>query len=123
VTLPFPLPAWDPQDPTSLQFILDRLAQSVIDTGSQALRMRYGTVLVHWAASATSDAATVTHGLGTTPVAVAVTGKGTMADTTNSANSYWWGDETSTIFKVRGKTVGGAAIGPGDSTVTWIAIG
>jgi hypothetical protein len=106
-----------------MQYILDLLAQSVIDTGGQSLKVRFGTALVHWNASATSDAATVTHGLGNPPVVAVITGKGTMADTTNSANSYWWGDETSTIFKVRGKTVGGGAIGPGDSTVTWIAIG
>jgi hypothetical protein len=61
------LPLWDgTQD--GLQYILDLLAQSVIDTGGRQVKERFGLVNVGAGADVT-----VTHGLGTTPLNIQAT--------------------------------------------------
>lgn len=63
-----PLPPFDPGDPAGLQFILDRLADAAIDTGGQAVKLRFGTSSVTFTASANSAQVTIPHGMGSKPV-------------------------------------------------------
>lgn len=78
MTLPLP-PVHDYGDPPSLdpgavQFAFDQLSKLFLDTGGRSLKIRAGTDTVTYpGASATSNAKTVNHGLGSTPIAVLLT--------------------------------------------------
>lgn len=87
-------------------------------------KIAFGQSLLQYPSSGSgSDTATVTHGLGVTPVVVTATN--------NEGNSFDFshilaitvGNFTATTFQMRGVTANGGNIGPGSITVNWVAIG
>jgi hypothetical protein len=68
-----PIPTLDPEH-RNLQFILDRLVQSGVDTGGRQVKVRFGSGTITWpGGAATSNQLTVAHGMGGTPTNVYLT--------------------------------------------------
>lgn len=101
----------------NIQFNFDKLAQLVIDTGGQTLKLRAGSATLTWAASDTSGDATVSHGLGSEPVAVIATSDFNTAYAAITVIS-----KDATDFVLRGRDVAGTSR-TGSNTVYWAAIG
>jgi hypothetical protein len=99
-----------------VQANFDWLLKRFLDTGGRSGSIRFGTAVVTFSAADTSDTETVTHGLGTTPVAVVV-----------SANIFSPGifavtqSVGATTFQTRAITRSGTHTG--DVTIFWIAVG
>ena len=97
----------------------EKLAGVLVDTGGRLVRVRFGTDTLSFSASATSATKTVTHGLGTTPVAA-------MAICNVSSDYIVLGtidgslnDET---FQLAGRTNGGGSI-TATPRFYWVALG
>lgn len=112
-----PIPVYD-GDPQTLQFILERLAMSAIDTGGRSIKLRWGTGTLTFAASTDSAHVTVTHGMGSAPVAVAPIAS--SAPTFNDIPRFNVDAFTSTTFGINGqKSVANST----SVNFLWIAIG
>jgi hypothetical protein len=96
----------------------DWLLKRFLDTGGRSAGIRFGSGTLTWpGGSAFTNATSVTHGLGTTPAAVLVTGSG--GATLVTANTVG-----ATTFNALGCTIDGST--PAASTTItfyWLAIG
>lgn len=101
-------------DGTNAQFIFDLLAQSGVDTGGRQLKLRLGVETISVVAQNNGDA-TVTHGMGSTPVAVVCT-----TDQLNWFASADTLDDDS--FRIQIREYQGASVTV-DVTVYWVALG
>lgn len=96
------------------------LARLVLDTGGRSIGIRFGTnSTVDWAASKDSSTATVTHGLGKTPIVVLCQFHDTGSLTTSPVANV--GGLTSTQFSIAGHN--DTAITATDVPFFWVVIG
>lgn len=115
--MPLALPPYDPDDPEGTQFILDLIAKAMIDTGGRAIKVRFGTDTVVYTAANSSAAKTISHGLGTAPIAVF------CQMTSPVVNSIFYIDSVSaTTFVTRGHETTNAAV-TGSQPFYWVAFG
>jgi hypothetical protein len=110
-------------DPAAVQFAIDVMARQFLDSGGRSLKIRTGTTTISWpGGSVVSDTETVTHGLGSTPVAVLLTVKdnsGLVLSPVVDAFTY-----TSTQFSCRAITIDGTTpLNTATTTVVWLALG
>lgn len=96
--------------------VLIRQLQGMLD----GKRFEVGTFNLTYSGASVSDSEVVSHGLGVVPFAVFVGHYDSAVSATMSAFQVL--SATSTTFTVRGKTVDGTAIGPGDLTMRYIAV-
>lgn len=104
--------------PTDRNF--QRLVSLVVDTGGQSVGLRFGTVTLTYTASATSAAATVTHGLGKTPEYIG--SLGTTGLSKRHVVNYVSGSRNDTDFQLQAETADSAAV-TGSISVFWVVIG
>lgn len=115
------LPPYDPDDPASLQFILDFIATRLLDTGGRSLKLRAGSDSVTYpGGSALSNGKNVSHGLGSTPIAVAL-----VANSAGVGASYAFvtGALTSTVIPMQITAPGFTPALNTTQTFYWLAIG
>lgn len=104
----------------------DDIAKYLIDTGGRTIKLRFGRTTITFnnggAASAVSQVKQVSHGLGSTPVAIYATmdsiGNGAAADAAITVVTY-----AATTIDFRATTIAGGTVGPGDLYFSWLAIG
>lgn len=110
-----------PNDWSGVQRLVEALGNLVLDTGGRSLGIRAGVVAVTFpGAGSISNLATVTHGLGRTPLAVVVTADGTAQGTVITADVRSIG---ATTFVVAAEFNNLFVPGGGGLNVYWIAIG
>lgn len=90
----------------------DSLKPSVINAGIAS---------VFFNGTAVSNDGVIFHGLGVVPAAIIATGAWAVNDSHMTAWTVRHRDQTT--FTVRGRSVNGAAIGPGNMSVLWVAVG
>lgn len=95
------------------------LQRLVLDTGGKSVSIRFGASTMAWAASTDSGSKTITHGLGKTPVFVAVFN----ADTTGSyagIAAFTTSGVGATTFDTYGRTPSAIT---GTKAIYWLVIG
>lgn len=117
-----PLPGGPDPDPTrDLKFRM--LAEAVLGTGGRGLEIRIGNNVLTFPGSSVSNSLVVSHGLGTTPVFFHAFPEAPSYNITNAVVINRVSTYGTSSVTVQGRTVSGAAVGPGDVAFSWIAIG
>lgn len=102
----------------TVQFNFDQIAQRLLDSGGQSLKLRIGVTNVVWSGAVTSASKTVDHGMNSTPIAFAFV---PVPGGTSVAEAQWRVTSTSsTQFVFDGTRT---AVTTTDTNVAWIAIG
>lgn len=115
------LPLLKVDDPT-LQFNFDEIAKKFLDAGGRQVKVRFGSTTAAFAAAATSSEVTVTHGMGSTPVAVYATGEYVSGTFGPVAVGVRNGSINSTTFKLSARATAGETP-TSNVTLYWLAVG
>lgn len=103
-------------DGANLQFILDLVAQSTVDTGGRRAKLRFGAATLAFSASTTASV-TVPHGMGSTPIAAVAIARNSSGIYNVTNNGI---DDTDLVFV--GRHTDGSST-TANITIYWIALG